>query len=410
MLKGKLIGVCAALIALSLLICAAFAEDGWTCSSCGRINPEKANFCGECSSPRPTTRYVADTIANAWVCESCGSVCPKEDSFCIFCGSKNNSFIYNALLIYPAVMYQTEFANAEIDTVSDTINTKREEKSFGYTAPVDGTYRVWLENVMNGVSFRVSVADANGKELNHDYLGGGKGLSVKLQAEKVYKVTVAQSTNTGSFTLHLGVPNETREIGENQMIRDNICFIDQNNLYSFVAPEDGAYRFWVENVKAGVRFKLSLDDALGYNKNYDYVSNGGGINATLKKGEEYLLSVQQSSELGDYMLCVGLAKQTAEISGCDAIGDEIYFIGQDNTYTFTAPDSGEYSFTITAAENGLKFEVDVYDLDGYRIEYDHLSKNQGFSVKLEASNEYIIHVAQSTGTGDYTLTIKYPDR
>ena len=261
-LLRRLLCIAAAVMILSA-VPAAFAE-GWVCPGCGRENPEKANFCGECRTEKPAARVAPESESNAWVCSNCSAVCPDGDKFCIYCGNDRHDGDARALLVEPGERKSAQYPPAEIVRMSDSVQSGQ-ERSYSFTARTEGRYSLFLQDCKSGFGLSVSVMNARGERLDYTYLTGDAGsvLTVELAEGQTYAIRAAQSSGEGSYTLCVGAANPVRKTDGVQVIRDSIVFENQVNRYSFTAPEDGRYGFWCTDTAYGIELRVDIYDSLG---------------------------------------------------------------------------------------------------------------------------------------------------
>ena len=399
----RLLCIAAAVMILSA-VSAAFAE-GWVCPKCGRENPEKANFCGECRTEKPAAQVAPESESNAWICANCSSVCPDSDKFCVYCGGDRHDDDARALLIQPAERKSTAWPQAEIVRMSDSIRSEQ-EKTYRFTAPVEGRYCLFLEECRSGFELSVSVLDALGERVDYAYLSGEAGSCLPLELPAgTYTVRAEASTGEGSYTLCVGIANPVRDAAGFQVLGDSIVFERQVNRYTFTAPEDGKYGVWFTDIAYGIELRVEISDSLGYQTDYAYLTGESSLTVTLEAGKEYIVFVEQSLGLGAYTLNLGMQKPELAISGLVAVRDELGFNGQVNAYRFQPQTSGTYVLKLTGADSGFMLRADFYDENGWMLDYMLLSKGDSMSVTLEAANEYVLTMGQDTGTGGYTFTL-----
>ena len=403
-LLKRIISIVIAILILSSVF-VAFAE-GWICPKCGRENPEKANFCGGCRAERPTAQFTSNANSNAWVCSNCSSVCSDDDSFCIYCGNDHNTNDARALLIESVVMKGTQYPQAEIKRFKDSIKSEQ-VKTYSYTALVDGDYNLYLEDAISGFGIRVNVYDSK-KDATFGYLRSGEdadGFPITLSAGENYTIEVTQSNKEGNYTLCIGIANPIRRIDGIQTIRDSFVYDNQVNRYTFTAPESGDYGIWFSDVAYGFKFHVEIYDALGYQETFDYLGGDRGMCFSLEAGKEYTVYVEQYQKIGTYTFNLGLQTPTVDISGLNAVGDEIYFEEQKNIYRFTAPESGTYTIKLIDADSGLRLRINFYDVYGYPITYMSLTKGDSDKVDFKAINEYIMEVQYYNEIGKYAFSV-----
>ena len=397
------------LAAALLLACIglANAEGGWTCPQCGRENPERANFCGSCRAPKPEKPVAVSVSSNAWVCSGCGEVCSDQDNFCMYCGETHHANDRPAILTDEVQMLSCTPKQALVETYSGTFHTQGEKREIRYTAPVTGNYHFWLASAKSGFRVMLEVYDNANYRLNRDYVPQDGGITVELIGGKTYSFHINQYESLGDYTVMLGIPRDWLPLDGRQIIFDSVSFRDQQNRYKLSAPVSGDYRVEITKAKSGLRFRVEINDDGGYRINRDYFGQDGGITVTLEAGKVYDLIVSQYESRGEYTMNIGMAPETVNLAGCDVLGDRVYFHDQDNTYSYTATDSGEYAFSITKALSGLRFRVEVYDEDGYRLNRDYFGQGYYLKVALTEGKKYTIHVRQYEGLGDYVLEIAH---
>ena len=397
------------LLALSLLLVytAALAEGSWICPGCGRENPERANFCGSCRSPKPSGEITAEAASNAWVCSQCGDVCPDGDAFCMMCGNDHHETDERAILVPESTVSDITFPAAQILPLEGVFRQNDEERSYEYTAPVTGSYRIFVKTADSGFQVRVRVLDLSDYVLGSDYLKQGQGYDVELQAGNRYIIKAIQNRDLGAFTVGVGIPREPGALENNRSIHDSMSFTDQDNQYILQAQTSGVYRFWVYQANSGFSTRVRVFDKQGYVLGSDYVKQNQGISVELAAGEIYTVHAIQHNDLGEYQLRIGCPKTTTDISGCLTVGDDISFTDQENTYTFTATESGVYVVQLAKAMKGFSARVRVFDQGGYVLGSDYLKQGGNYSVELKAGSIYTVKVIQHNEYGAYCLRITH---
>ncbi len=207
------------------------------------------------------------------------------------------------------------------------------------------------------------------------------------------------------------IPYSEYEINNTNVIFLNYAGIitseEQEDIYEFVAPESGEYRYELTNTLNGFRVSIYVYDMEG--GCLDYIigaSSGKGITVSLLKGESYRLVVKSHSNTGNYNVCVGQAKESVNISNYTIVKDSIEFIEQENIYVYTSTVTGAYRFWISQANSGMRVSLYIYDEAGYVEEYVvNIGQDGGVDVTLEAGHTYTIKVVQYSDYGNYSMSI-----
>ena len=318
----------------------------------------------------------------------------------------------------PAIKQNTlTVSKAEILKKSGNMTYKGQEYNYSYTAPRDGTYRFELSGIdESGVTIKdyVRVKDPDGSYLDYTYGGNGSGVTVKLNANKTYTVTVEQCQNFGSFTLLIGQAKEIKNIANYTKVKDSTEYTDQLNVYSLTAPRTGTYRFELADINtsgATIKDYVRVRNADGDYLDYTYGGNGSGVTVKLDAGKKYTVEVEQYEKLGSYTLIVGQPKEIKNIVSYTEVKDSTQYTDQLNEYSLTAPRSGTYRFEfadINTTGTAIKFYVRVRNADGNYLDYTYGGNGTGVTVKLEADKKYTIEVEQYEKLGTYTLIVGQP--
>ncbi len=85
---------------------------------------------------------------------------------------------------------------------------------------------------------------------------------------------------------------------------------------------------------------------------------------------------------------------------------------QEDTYTYTAQESGRVRFELNEMRSGLILELNVYNRLGERVEYrGYCTNNAGITLKVEKGETYTIEITYHSGSeifGTYELNIWQP--
>lgn len=302
---------------------------------------------------------------------------------------------------------------AEILYDSGNITREGQVDTFDYTTPRDGRYRIEIADMPGSMRVDVGFYDPAGEAIGEETgCKNGQGVTVKyLKPDTTYKITVKQNTGIGSYRVVVGVQKPTPDITELTRIDDSVEYTDQRNLYNFVVPRDGCYRFELSGLKSGAD-----TDMLIFNDPGDKISenlgcgNGDGITlADVKKGDIYEIQVRQKNGYSDYSLNIGQQKGTVNITDNSIITDSLEYIGQRNIYSFNAGSSGNVTFTLSGMSSGMAVKFIVMDENGNVLtENSNCRNNTEVSISdVNLGTHYFIHVEEcSSGTGGYTLNVE----
>ena len=287
-----------------------------------------------------------------------------------------------------------------------------ETDSIEFTPPRDGRYRVEAVNMPSSMSVDLGFYDSKGVAVEENTeCRNGQGVTVKqVKGDQTYTVELKQNTGTGNYRVSIGVQKSTPDITDLTRIDDSVEYTDQRNLYNFVVPRDGWYRFELSGLDSGVDTIMHIwDDPGNKISEKNGVRNGDGLTLNdVKAGDIYEIQVRQSNGYSDYSLKIGQQKETVNIANKSVVHDSIEYTDQHNIYSFNASSSGSVKFTLSDMSPDMAVELIVKDSNGNTVASQANCKNDGgISIKNVASGmHYYVQVVQSSGTGDYTLKVE----
>ena len=281
--------------------------------------------------------------------------------------------------------------------INDQITFENQRNVYTFTAPKSGNYRFDLTEVNANTKFRMLLWDRLDNKILDEYSGGA---TAALAAGETYRFEVRQYSGTGSYKMLIGFQKAEWDITGYGSVNDSIQYTDQKNLYTFVPPITGRYRFELTEANANTKFRMLLWDPLDNVLIDDY---SGGAYAFLEAGEVYALQVRQYSGFSSYTMTVGYQKETVDLSNTDVVYDSITFADQKNVYTYTPLESGTYTFTLGDTNASCRMRLLAWD----KLENNIMDSYNGQgSAFLEAGETYQVQVRQHDGLSSYSLTIE----
>ena len=382
--------------------------DDWVCPTCGRNNTEDMNFCGNCRTAKPVAEIDPSEAINGWVCSGCGKINPSTDNFCTKCGSDHYETDQKAILADKPVFEAYQMDPCTIQCIScDFGEMNSSYWSYIYTAPVSGSYTLWVEDQSSSFLARFLFFDMNDKLiLAHDFNVNTPYATYSFTAGQKVRITLAiYSGYDDQFSLCIGEPREKASVQVPCVIADNVNYGDQVNRYVFTPASSGVYNLQLTEVMNGQELDLIVKDELDYViARAERAAMGRYKSFEVEAGNTYyIFAVQSGKNIGNYKLMLSCPNPVLSINGVSAVGDYIYYPEQENRYSYTAPATGTYTFSFGNIDPDNQFAIDVYDEFGNRA-----GDSQGAgtcTAKLETGKVYQIAVKQKTGTGYYTLLI-----
>lgn len=293
-------------------------------------------------------------------------------------------------------------------SIADSIEFNGQTNYYTYTPAVSGEYRLYISQINSGTKVSIFIYDDEGYRLTYDsHVSRNEGLNVTLTAGMQYSITVEEYEGYGEYTFCIGPQKETVDITGYTVVNDSMQFKNQWNYYTFTPDIDGTYRFEVAQIDSGNNLNFYLYDSQGYQVSYrSNLRNGEGITETLEAGECYTFAVKYAEGLVPYQFTVGCQKPMQDISKYHAVSDSIQYKSQMNTYSFTAPKTGTYTFRMSGIENGFEVSLQVCDSAMYPIRRTgNMEEGDCMTLDLTEGATYYIHVEYCNGYNTYTLNI-----
>ena len=227
----------------------------------------------------------------------------------------------------------------------------------------------------------------------------GYNLTNKTDESTTEKLTQEETTSGGGIV----VPPDTSEtssidipvwdILNNNTIDVSFKFEGETKNWFITAPITGYYRFSfdISDVNCSYNFRLSKTN----HKEIESGNNDSGFNIELTQGETYVLEIIQRNGLPTCTVEIGIPN-SPKIVDDNSINEKIRFIGQEDTYNYTAPLSGKYGFHLDISNVEYSYNVKVIGSKNNVIADEKYSqigyKDYYFNADLEIDNEYSIIV------------------
>ncbi len=395
------------------LISANSANDGdWTCPTCGRINNDDMNFCGNCRTEKPKMVYSIDSnTSNAWVCSNCSHICPEEDNFCTKCGTDHNNNDLKAVMVDKPKIEALQMSPCFIERIPYSFT--KEGIAVYYTANTDGMHYFWLEDKPSDLYAKIVLYDRNNEQLRgNEIYSNDPGIKYRLTAGENYRIVLKNGYDRNStFTLCIGAPRNPEQVNVRCIIQDSMDYYYQENTYIFAPEIAGKYRLDVTEMQNGQEIDITIQDELGYTVKSSNMgmSMGNGLSFEAEGNKLYYIIAKQRTSLrgknlGSYKIQLSSPNPILPINGCNAIGDYLYYQGQINTYEFVAPETGNYSLFFAFTDATCNPQITVVDEYGYKMKNN--GKSSYYITDLTAGNNYRIMVEQLSGMGNYSLFIQ----
>ena len=207
--------------------------------------------------------------------------------------SDEDTYVEYGILIHSP----KDIENIAERTIEGEISYVGQENCYIYKAPKTGKYR--FDFIIDDVNkeYGFYIYDSKNAELLYKR-SADKGETIELNKDCIYKIEIVQITDFPNYTINIGVPNETRNV-ENNKIKGKIEYIDQQNIYYYIAPETCKYLFHFNINNVDYRYKICLYDS----KNellFEQYSYCEPYEMKLKKNKKYKICVYYLDEYPEY--------------------------------------------------------------------------------------------------------------
>lgn len=305
--------------------------------------------------------------------------------------------------------YCSYVVNIGIPKEVQTINTASflgsivytgQEDRYIYTAPITGTYRFDFISDNTGNNYRFKMYASDKTEKANTYYSKN-GATVNLVQGEQYTIYVEQYSGFLNYTISIGIPNEIQTINGNNF-SGSLLYTDQVDRFMYTAPITGTYRFDFssDNTNSNYIFRMY---ALDKSEKADTYYSKNGVTVNLVEGEMYTIEVVQYSDIGNYIINIGVPSAPIEVNG-NCISGNIMYVDQENIYIYRAPITGEYVFDFQISDVNTSYKFNVITSMNLELISAYSSKATG-KAQLEVGQVYTIKVIQNKGFPTYTINI-----
>jgi len=337
----------------------------------------------------------------AGICKTCEA---KNDAYTVVENTAATGDVYDVAAPVEAP-YTAE--NAVILTNSGEIKSKSQKQTYTYTATNSGRVSVWLSEVYSGVCFDIYAYDRLGDTAGYKtWAYNNDGFTFDAVAGETYTLSV-NGRDTGTYVLNVGEPKATTDISAYNKITDKTEYNDQLNVYTYTAPVSGQYRFNFTEIVSGAELIVNIYNRLEAEIGYNYwCENNEGVTVALEAGETYTIHVAQRESLTNYIMSVGVATSAIDVSSYTVINDRISFIDQINHYTFTAPSTSKYYFSMSNLVDDTEVRFEILNYLGETVAYNNWCGNgDSVSADMTAGQTYTLRVSYRSACSDYTINV-----
>lgn len=300
-----------------------------------------------------------------------------------------------------------------ITQITDSIQYTDQKNIYQFTPPLDGRYRFELCEMVSGTKVNMTVYNPGGERVDGTSYGitNADGLTIdNMTAGESYDIVITQYTSTTTYKLLIGYQKETIQINDETEIEDSIQYTAQLNLYQFIPPINGRYRFEISDITSGVDINMIILNQAGGRvdgTSYGLSKNEGLTIEDMVAGETYIIQIVQYNSYSPYKLQIGYQKETVELT-VSSISDTMQYTQQRNIYKFNPPSNGNYSFLIDNMVSGMKINMSIYNEGGEHIDGTSygIENSNGLTLDNMVKGEtYTLYIEQYEGKGSYTLLI-----
>ena len=291
--------------------------------------------------------------------------------------------------------------------IEGSITYDGQSDRYHFITSCDGRYRFEINDDNASAAYTMKLIDNRNNELFSEYLRGGSGKTINLDADTEYTLIVGQDEETANYRIKIWAPNPVEEIDNTvNEVTGSLKYIEQLNRYVYTAPISGRYRISSEDNNANSYYKLYIYDERDEElAGTDGLKGGEGLTVDLEEGKTYWMNLIYNDGLVDYTLTFGVPNPVQEISSdAVAIIGEIRYVDQLDAYTYVPQDTYTYLFTNEGGDEDW-VRVLIYDSRDNQLVDSTIGGNQDFRVDLEAGETYTVYVRYADKLCDYNISI-----
>ncbi len=214
----------------------------------------------------------------------------------------------------------------------------------------------------------------------------------------IYSTTVSR----GVLTVSPLIEYETQITATPNVITQSATLTEGQTVeFSFTAKANGNYLLSFTDMSEELKLDVTVRDKNGEEiyaeadmRDYDV-----SVVERTEKGNRYTVTITASKGSGRFELEI-IEPKNFDIKHYTAVKDSLKYTNQSNTYYYTAPWDGVYSFYLTDVDYRCNISIKVPD--SAEIIYED---GKTATVKLLGGKTYIINVNQEKGYCGYTLNV-----
>ena len=277
-----------------------------------------------------------------------------------------------------------------VSQITGNITYIDQKNRYIYTAPVSGIYR-FDTNRSSGSDVTVRVSGENGNGIDYNT----NSLSIELEANKTYIISIDYRNSPCNYTLYIGVPKAIEDISGLSWILGSITYKNQKDQYIYTASVNGTYRFETDR-DAGSNVTVRIRGESG--NSIDYGTNSISIN--LEAGKTYIIDIEYKDSICDYTMSIGCPTEMRNITGLNYFEGSITYKDQKDKYYYIAPIDGKYNFSSNRSA-GSKITIRISGENGISLNYN----TNELTMNLEAGKVYILSVEYRDSPCNYAIFI-----
>jgi len=184
--------------------------------------------------------------------------------------------------------------------IINTLDLREQVDIYTYVAPATGIYHFQFVSDVPNVDYQFIIFDERGNQLRSSWLSS-HGISLVLNEKQKYLIHVIQQNGFTGYTINISEP-AFEVVGSNQFI-GSLELREQVNVYTYVAPTSGMYRFQFVSDVPNVDYQFILFDEEGNLLNTSWLSSRE-LSLTLQAGQNYIFHVVQQTGFMRYTITI----------------------------------------------------------------------------------------------------------